>query len=265
MPPRLLRLTAAFLVAAATPAAAQPAPTPRSSLEWWQAGQAAMDADDADRAITCYRESLRLDPTLARNHLSLAAAFLEKGDDVRAAACLESYVRAQPRHVVVRAHLADLLHRLGRLADARDQYEAFIALAQPDERLADEHLVHCHTRLMEIAEAAGDAYDEHLNRGIGLLCLARRHRQAGLTEAGLTPEALLCQAAGELALARRERPDEARPCWYLFETWSELGQSRPATRWLRAAAAAAALGRLTPEERAGLRLACRDLLGPRVK
>ena len=66
----------------------------------------------------------------------------------------------------------------------------------------------------------------------------------------MSAESLLCKAAGELILARRERPDEARPCWYLFEVWSQLAQRQPAARWLRAAEDAAPFSYLTPAERA---------------
>jgi Flp pilus assembly protein TadD len=79
-----------------------------------------------------------------------------------------------------------------------------------------------------LAEEAGDRYEEHVHRGIGLLLIA------GQDDVGA--EALLCKAAGELTLAARERAWEARPHWYLHLTWQKLGQSQPAERHLRRAA-----------------------------
>ena len=69
----------------------------------WQQGQQAMIDGQADRAIGLYRQSLELDPGLVRNHLSLAAAFIARGEDDRAAPHLGRYVEAQPDHLVIRA------------------------------------------------------------------------------------------------------------------------------------------------------------------
>src|SRR5262245_26946745 len=89
----------------------------------WELGQAAMKQGQTDRAIDCYRQSLRLDPTLARNHLSLAAAYLGKGDEAHACPHLQQYVRLIPEHCVIRFHYAELLLRLHRPEEARAQYE----------------------------------------------------------------------------------------------------------------------------------------------
>jgi tetratricopeptide (TPR) repeat protein len=212
---------------------------------------------DTDAAIAAYRESLRLDPELSRNYLSLAAAFLEKGQDTTAAEHMGNYLRLQPDHVVVRVHYADLLLRLGRPSEAREQFERFVADAQVRPALAEEHLVHCHSRLMEIAEGLEDEYSEHLHRGIGLYLLAKQRAELPDAPGELSAEGMLCKAAGELTLASRGRPDEARPCWYLSAVWTELAQRRPAARWLRAAEAAAPFSYLTPGERDALRLASR--------
>jgi hypothetical protein len=115
---------------------------------------------------------------------------------------------------------------------------------------------------MEIAELAEDDYGAHLHHGIALYLLACQ--RAPLPEdddPNLSPESLLCKAAGELMQARMERPDEARPCWYLFEVWSRLAQNQPASRWLRAAEAAAPFSSLTPAERRDLHLACNGRAG----
>ncbi len=235
----------------------QPLPASSPGWELWQRAQRALLVGQADRAIELYEESLAADPHLTRNYLGLAAAWLDKGEDGRACLHLTLYVAAHPEHLSVRAQYAELLHRLRRLREARLEFERFVADVQDHEALAEEHLLHCHSRLMQIAEAVADDYDEHLHRGIGLYLLARQHTRGG--EAGApSPEGLLCRAAAELTLARRSRPAEARPWWYLHEVWSSLAQSQPAARCLRVAAERAPFSYLTPSEQRGLHLACRS-------
>jgi tetratricopeptide (TPR) repeat protein len=244
------------LVAGETP----PADTAETA---WQEGQKALLAGKTDQAIACYQRSLALDPGLNRNHLSLAAAYLARGEEAEALPHLAHYLHAQPDHFVVRAHYAELLLRLEKPAEARREFERFVADAQDNEALARQHLIHCHSRLMEIAETQEDEYGEHLHRGIGLYLLACQRATLADADCTLSSEALLCRAAGELTMARLRKPDEARPCWYLYEVWSHLAQRQPALRWLRAAQAAAPFSHLTPAEQRGLYLAGlqRDDLG----
>jgi tetratricopeptide (TPR) repeat protein len=230
----------------------------RASPGWdlWQQGQQALLAGQSNRAIELYEESLAVDPHLTRNYLGLAAAWLDRGEDARACLHLTLYVAAHPEHLAVRVQYAELLHRLRRLGEARVEFERFIADAQEQDAVAREHLVHCHSRLVEIAAERDDEYDEHLHRGIGLFLLAREQIRQGGEEP--SPEGLLCRAAAELTLARRSRPDEARPWWYLHRVWSSLALSQPAGRSLRAAAGVAPFSDLTPAEQRDLDLACRQ-------
>ncbi len=229
---------------------------PVSAQHLWEQGQDAMRDGRTDAAVVFYEQSLVRDPNLVNNHLSLAAAFLDKGEDDRALPHLALYVEAKPNHIIVRAHYAELLLRLGEDRAAAVQYERFDADVQEHEQLAKKELAHCHSRLMEIAERQGDAYAAHLHRGIGLYLLACQDEQAlPDDDSSISTEGLLCKAAGELTLARQERPEEARPCWYLFEVWSRLSLRQPAVRCLRATEAAAPFGYLTPTERRDLRLA----------
>jgi tetratricopeptide (TPR) repeat protein len=249
-----------FLCLAVGPlTAAEPATVPNPAQRLWEQGQQAMRDGRTDDAVRCYEQSLALDPNVVNNHLSLAAACLDKGDDEGAAPHLAQYLAAKPSHFTVRAHYAELLLRLREFRAARLQYERFEADVQEHEDLARQELVHCHSRLMEIAEQEDDDYAAHLHRGIGLYLLASQQDLLPEDEDGMSAEDLLCKAAGELTLARRERPEEARPCWYLFAVWSQLAQRQPAARWLRAAETAAAFSYLTPTERRGLELAGRDL------
>lgn len=234
-----------------------PAPRPAmisTAERLWLLGQQAMREGETRRAIDLYEECLAENPGYTRAYLSLAAAYLDQGQEDKACRFLTLYVAAHPRHLSVRAQYAELLHRLRRFTEARHEFENFVAEIQADDRLAAEHLIHCHSRLMQIAEVQCQEYDEHLNRGIGLLLLARQ-RDSGEVPAEISSESLLCKAAGELALANQARPDEARPCWYLHEVWSELAQSQPAFKYLRAAQTLAPFSYLTPTERRDLHLA----------
>lgn len=227
-----------------------------AARELWEKGQSAMRHGKAEEAIGFYEQSLALDPSLTRNHLSLAAAYLETGDEAGACPHLAHYVAAHPEHLTVRNHFAELLLRLNRLTEARIEFERFDADAQDQGEPAAKQLIHCHSRLMEIAEAKADEYAEHLHRGIGLFLLARERAALPDPDGVLPSEGLLCKAAGELTLARLERPDEARPCWYLYEVWSRLPLRQPAVRCLRAAEETAPFTYLTPAEMRGLQLAC---------
>jgi hypothetical protein len=214
-----------------------------------------MQQGQPDQAIACYRQSLAADPAFTRNHLSLAAAFVEKGDEAGACPHFAAYLTAHPEQLTIREYYAELLHQLKRAGEARAEFERLVADAQEAGPAAARQVLHGHTRLMELAEAAADRYDEHLQRGIGLFLLARE-RAALPGDAGeLTAEALLCKAAGELTAARVEKPGEARPYWYLYEVWSRLAQRQPALRCLHQADAAAPFSYLTPAEKRSLQLA----------
>jgi predicted Zn-dependent protease len=185
--------------------------------------------------------------------LKEAARRLDDGDDAAALPYLARYVAAHPEHVTIRAHLAELLLKLKKPDEAREQLERYVADAQAQGEPAAKHLVHCHTRLVEIAVEQGDAYAEHLNRGLGLFRLGERlvMREGGEDDPQV--QKVLFQAIAELKLAATERPEEPRPNWYLHECWSHLGQSQPAREHLARARKLAALGGLTSAEECQMR------------
>jgi tetratricopeptide (TPR) repeat protein len=221
----------------------------------WEQGQSAMAAGQVDEAIRCYERSLVADPALSRCHLSLAAAYLEKNDAAQASAHLQRYVAAHPEQLVVRSRYAELQIRLRRFEEAWRQFELLAGDAQDYGLTAADTLIDCHSRLVELAERRKDDYAAHLNRGIGLFWLARERSNLPDPEGELPAEALLCQSAAELTLAHLQRPDQARPCWYLYEVWKQLGQSQPALCRLRQAEKAAPFSYLTAVEGRDLELA----------
>ena len=171
------------------------------------------------------RRSLAEDPQFARNHLSLAAAYLEKDDRRTACTCLAHYLNACPEQVVVRAHYAELLLQQKRAPEARRQLERVVSDAEGQASVPSDLLLQSHCKLVQIAESGDDEYQERLHRGIGLYLLARQ--RAGLEDPrGEMPlEGLLCRAASELNEAHACRPQEAQPCWYLYQVWSRLAHA----------------------------------------
>ncbi|NBO90717.1 MAG: hypothetical protein EBV06_00125 [Planctomycetia bacterium] len=207
-----------------------------------------MEADRFDEAIGQFRLSLRLSQDHVQSHLGLAACYLAMGREADAVDPLQAYLAARPDHFLIRWHLADVFLRVGRSREARGQLERFLIAAQMNPALGDDHVIRCHTRLMEIAEKQGDYYAEHLNRGIGLLLLAERKAELGDADARRGAEELLCKAAAELTLSELTRPSEARPAWYLYRVWTALAQRHPAQRWLCTARNRATPGTMTPAE-----------------
>jgi Tfp pilus assembly protein PilF len=235
----------------------EPEGDPAAARGLWEQGQDALRKGEPERAIGLYEQSLSADPAFTRSHMSLAAAHLEAGHDKEACEHLARYLQAHPEHTLIRSHYAELLLRLRRPRAARCEFERFSAEAQDSDDAVQRHLVHAHTRLMEIAEGERDEYAIRLNRALGLYWLARQRAAVKSPRDDLPAEGLLWRAAGELDHALRERPGEARPCWYLYAVWSLLGQKQVAHHWLRRASDAAPYSSpLTPAEWRSLTLAC---------
>jgi thioredoxin-like negative regulator of GroEL len=195
-------------------------------------------------------------PVDTNDSLQQAASCVERGDEAGAVPHMLHHVQAHPDQIMIRAYLAELLLRLKRLPEAQWHFERFIADAQQATGPSNQHLIHCHTRLMEIAQDREDAYAEHLHRGIGLLLLARQKGVLAQADDPALPQKLLCRAAKELNEAQTLRPGEARPCVYLFEVWTALDQPLPASKALRQVRAEAAFStHLTPAERRVVALA----------
>lgn len=234
------------------PATSAPAP---AAIRLWTEGQLALQQGDRDQATQCFEKGLEADPRFAPNHLSLAAAFIESGDDDGACIHLAHFVAIQPDQLKARTHYAELLLRLKRWPDAREQFERLDAVAQDHQAPATQR-IHCHSQLTKIAIQEDDPYEEHLHRGIGLCLLGRERALLPDPDGDLPVEGLLFRAGLELRKAHSERPDEARPCWYLYTVWSQLGKHQPAMQYLREARDAAPSSYLTPCERRALQLAC---------
>jgi tetratricopeptide (TPR) repeat protein len=214
-----------------------------------------MHAGNAEEAIAYYQKGLAQRQPESRHYLSLAAAYVAKGDLEAASMALARYLQHNPDHRNARCYHAELLRRLGKIGQARLQFERTIADLQQETKSDVAQLVHCHGRLMELAEIEEDDYQVHLHRGIGMYWLAHGSQKMPAEDDPLTAEGLLFKAVGELTAAGALRPQEARPCWYLYSVWRGLAQTRLADGCLRAAREAAPFTFLTPAEQRSLELA----------
>jgi tetratricopeptide (TPR) repeat protein len=179
----------------------------------------------------------------ADDPLTVAAESLARGDQLEAARHFELYVKQHPEQVMFRLHLADLLFNMHRLEDAQAHYERFIADAESSTGPPRERLVHCHTRLMDIARINDDRFAELLHRGIGLVRLTRQE-----IEDPETSEEILCQAIRALKEAQDERPTDPRVHVYLAEAFERAGNRRAAEVSRAAARNFALPGLLTAKE-----------------
>lgn len=254
MPPRL-RTPVALLVCLTCPGFLQAQSGRAAAEQLWKQGQDALERGELATAERHYTQSLAIDPTLVRCYLSLASIHLGRDDLEGAARHLAGYLNLQPDQRLIRMRFADLLLRTRRVEEARAQYHRCIADTQTQAGASGSHLIHCHRRLMEIAEVQKDYYHEHLHRGVGLYLLARERATAPVGKQTLPVEGILFKAVAELHLAQVARSTEARPCWYLHEAWVSLGQRQQAQRWLRAAVGAEQASDLTPAESGKLHLA----------
>jgi tetratricopeptide (TPR) repeat protein len=234
--------------------AVEPAP---ASARHWSQGQEALGAGDTEQAIALYRQSLAAQPNLKQNHLSLAAAFLAQGDEPNACDQLRQFLAVQPDHRNARFFYAELLCKLGQPNEAREQFAHTISVCQEENPVDPRHLLHCHGRLLTLAEAADDEYEIHLQRGIGMFWLAQARAKLGEPAGELPVEALLCRATGSLSAAHALRPEESRPCWYLYRVWRQLAQQHQTQHWLNEAQSAAPYSTLTVSEQRSLQIACR--------
>ena len=173
--------------------------------------------------------------------LTLAAECLGRGDQPAAATHLAAYVRAHPDQIMFRAHLAELLLKLDRDAEAKAQFERFVADAQDATGPPRGHLVHCHTRLMELGRRADDRLAELFHRGVGLLLLVN-------DADGDHREEILCQALKALTEAKELRPTDPRVHFYLAEAHDRAGNRRGAAVERATARNLSAPGALTPSE-----------------
>ena len=106
-------------------------------------------------------------PNGETDHLRLAAEHLDRADEAGAVPHLVAHLRLQPDALMVRAYLGELLLKTGNRPESQSQFERFTRDAAGATGPAKKHLIHVHTRLMELAGQTDDTFSEQLHRGIG--------------------------------------------------------------------------------------------------
>lgn len=202
------------------------------------------------RTATAVEAVAEANAEAAPDHLALAAERIDRGDDAGALPHLAAHVAANPDAVMMRAYLAELHLRLGDSDSARTEFERVVATAQEaTAKPIRKQLVHCHTRLMEIAETHADAYSENLHRGIGLWLLVRSWDADPTRTDDAEAERTLAKAAAALRAARDEGNSDARANVYLAAVYDRLEQPAAASAARRAARSSLPDSRLSVWER----------------
>src|SRR5262245_52284736 len=78
-------------------------------------------------------------PGEALDGLSQAAMCIERGDTLGATEQLRRHLALHPEQIMIRAYLAELLFKLGKWADAQDQFDRFVCDAQLNDGPARQH------------------------------------------------------------------------------------------------------------------------------
>lgn len=253
---RVRWLTVGVVVAAGCNTLLTPTPKPHAGIEPAPVAVRENERGDplaGDRTVPQPAPPVEPPPP-ADDPLTLAADCLERGDRPAAAGHLGSYVRAHPDEIMFRAHLAELLLKLDRPAEAKAQFERFVAAAQETTGPPRAHLVHCHTRLMEIGQRADDRSAEVFHRGVGLLLLVT-NPPADDDQTAAAREQILCRAITALIEASELRPTDPRVRLYLADAHARAGNRRGADAARAAARRLTGPGTLTPAEQGRLALA----------
>lgn len=167
------------------------------------------------------------EPPAPADSLSLAAEAIGRGDKAAAVPHLEAHVRDHPRQLMFRAQLAELLVVLGRDDAAKVHFERFTDDAGTATGAAKDHLIHAHTRLMEIGQRDGDRFAEVFHRGVGLLLLVKEQDGDPRRDEPFCEE-MLCKALKALREAQELKPHEARVRAWLAEAYDRTGNRRAA-------------------------------------
>jgi tetratricopeptide (TPR) repeat protein len=191
---------------------------------------------------------MRSDPREPEDHLAKAAQCIDRGDEPAAITHLSAHVRARPDAAMIRAYLAELLFQQGQFPESRRHFERFSFESHAENPEQLKPLVHCHTRLMQIAEEQNDSYREHLHRGIGLVLLVRQWDQEADPGAPEMKEQTLTKAAAALRGAVAVKAADPRALVYLAETYSQMGQASSARTAARKAKALLPDAGLTDQE-----------------
>jgi hypothetical protein len=154
------------------------------------------------------------------DHLRAAALLVDRGEIAPAIPHLKAHLKQHPDAPMIRAYLAELLMKVGHEGEAKTQYERFVRDADGKDGLAKHHLVHAHTKLMEIAAESDDTFHEYYHRGVALMHLASPAADGGET----WNEETLSKAMIAIRAAIAAEPGDPKPLLPLMEIQLRLDQ-----------------------------------------
>lgn len=98
-----------------------------------------LQGGQADRAVTHFRESVRLDPGVAATHYNLGLALAAAREYAEALSAFRQAVALDARHADAENNLGALLHATGRVDEAEPHYRRALAL-RPENAEAHDNL-----------------------------------------------------------------------------------------------------------------------------
>ncbi len=112
---------------------------PLSALRHDAVGLLYLQGGDAGQAVPHFRESIRIDPTVAATHYNLGLALSMQRKLDEAAAAFRQAAALDPQHADAQNNLGALLHVAGRFDEAMTHYRRALAL-KPDNAEAHDNL-----------------------------------------------------------------------------------------------------------------------------
>ncbi len=94
---------------------------------YYDEGLTASMKGDLTRAAECFERAIRLDSTMATAYQQLGRCYARLGKHKRAVELLNQVVKKRPELIAAHLDLGSALNGLGRLAEARAQYNAVLA------------------------------------------------------------------------------------------------------------------------------------------
>ncbi len=164
----------------------QPGFNRQDGQSWSQIAWKMLEAQDWDRAIICFRESVRLDSNLVESWANLGSLYRRLGDLESSIDCFQQAVRRQPNNIGLVAATAAALRQAGHRDEAKLHCEAGLRL---DPESAELHLL------------LGNILQEQDDFDAAIAYLEKAIRLAGRTEQNVSCLGIACFRQGEISRA----------------------------------------------------------------
>ncbi len=128
-----------------------------------------------DAAIRLYQKAAEIDTAYAHAVMLLGYAYSSAGEQEKAIACMERYIRLAPDAADPRASYADLLLRVGRYNEALEQYKKSLEL-KPDYWYSINQIGNIYAILGKLKDSA-----EQLTKGLSFLLTSTQLEASKIT------------------------------------------------------------------------------------